>query len=94
MYSPLQISAYFDKRLRAFYPIPPGIAFNLFDVNHGTGKPPDWRIQIANVDHEEPWEMPWGRLDGPDFGRVFHDIALEIEKKFGVSFPRQEKKDV
>jgi len=87
-YNPLQVSNFFDEKVREFYPVPEGITLQLFD--HGfPDNEPDWHIEIANVDHEHPWEAPWGRIDGPDFSRMFFVIALQIEEKFGIKFPRK-----
>lgn len=91
-YSPLAVSNYFDQRIRDFYSVPPGIAIQLWDLNFGLAdKDPEWHVQIANVDHETPWHAPWGRIDGNDFSRVFRIIAVELEQKFGVVFPRVKK---
>lgn len=89
-YSPLAVSDYFNQRVRDFYPIPDGIIFQLFDHGYPNGEP-DWHIEMTNVSHETPWEAPFGRIDGPDFSRMFFKIALEIEAKFGAKFPRKVK---
>jgi len=88
-YNPLQVSNYFDMRVRDWYPVPESITLQLYDHNYGIpDAEPEWHVSF-HVEHEHPWEAPWGRLDGPDFSRMLFKIATELEAKFGVKFPRK-----